>query len=144
MAGVKRGKGESGHAAALERNWNVEQAQRGELTRCEGCASVGAMTPDERDALIARLPKAELHLHIEGTLEPELLFALAERNGVAIPFASVDEVRAAYSFSNLQDFLDIYYQGMAVLLTEQDFYDLTWAYLERAHADTVRHVEIFF
>ena len=144
MAGVKRGKGESGHAAALERNWNVEQAQRGELTRCEGCASVSAMTPDERDALIARLPKAELHLHIEGTLEPELLFALAERNGVAIPFASVDEVRAAYSFSNLQDFLDIYYQGMAVLLTEQDFYDLTWAYLERAHADTVRHVEIFF
>jgi adenosine deaminase len=97
-----------------------------------------------RDALIARLPKAELHLHIEGSLEPELLFALAERNGVAIPFASVEEVRAAYSFSNLQDFLDIYYQGMSVLLTAQDFYDLTWAYLERAHADTVRHVEIFF
>ena len=102
------------------------------------------MTPLERDALIDRLPKAELHLHIEGSLEPELLFALAARNGVAIPFASVEEVRAAYSFSNLQDFLDIYYQGMAVLHTEQDFYDLTWAYLERAHADTVRHVEIFF
>ncbi len=102
------------------------------------------MSPHDRDALIERLPKAELHLHIEGSLEPELLFALATRNGVAIPFASVDEVRAAYSFSNLQDFLDIYYQGMAVLLTEQDFYDLTWAYLERAHADTVRHVEIFF
>lgn len=97
-----------------------------------------------RDALIARLPKAELHLHIEGSLEPELLFALAERNGVAIPFASVEAVRAAYSFSNLQDFLDIYYQGMAVLQTEQDFHDLTWAYLERAHADAVRHVEIFF
>jgi adenosine deaminase len=97
-----------------------------------------------RAALIDRLPKAELHLHIEGSLEPELLFALAERNGVAIPFASVEEVRSAYSFSNLQDFLDIYYQGMSVLLTEQDFYDLTWAYLERAHADTVRHVEIFF
>lgn len=97
-----------------------------------------------RAALIDRLPKAELHLHIEGSLEPELLFALAERNGVAIPFASVDEVRAAYSFSNLQDFLDIYYQGMAVLLHEQDFYDLTWAYLQRAAADNVRHVEIFF
>ncbi|MDE2412011.1 MAG: adenosine deaminase [Sphingomonadales bacterium] len=97
-----------------------------------------------RDALIARLPKAELHLHIEGSLEPEMLFALAERNGVAIPFATVDEVRAAYDFSNLQDFLDIYYQGMGVLQTEQDFFDLTWAYLERAAADNVRHVEIFF
>ena len=102
------------------------------------------MTNPDRDALIARLPKAELHLHIEGSLEPELLFALAERNGVAIPFASVEEVRAAYSFSNLQDFLDIYYQGMSVLRTEQDFFDLTWAYLQRAAADHVRHVEIFF
>lgn len=102
------------------------------------------MTNPTRDALIARLPKAELHLHIEGSLEPEMLFALAERNGVAIPFANVDAVRAAYSFSNLQDFLDIYYQGMSVLLHEQDFYDLTWAYLQRAQADMVRHVEIFF
>lgn len=102
------------------------------------------MTNPHRDALIDRLPKAELHLHIEGSLEPEMLFALAERNGVAIPFADVEAVRAAYSFSNLQDFLDIYYQGMSVLQTEQDFYDLTWAYLKRAHADTVRHVEIFF
>ncbi len=101
------------------------------------------LTPTQ-DSLIARLPKAELHLHIEGSLEPELLFALAERNRVAIPFATVEDVRAAYRFSNLQDFLDIYYQGMGVLLTEQDFYDLTWAYLERAAADTVRHVEIFF
>ncbi len=102
------------------------------------------MPNPDRDALIARLPKAELHLHIEGSLEPEMLFALAKRNGVTIPFASAEEVRAAYSFSNLQDFLDIYYQGMAVLQTEQDFFDLTWAYLERAAADTVRHVEIFF
>ncbi len=108
------------------------------------CASLPRMTPAERDALIDRLPKAELHLHIEGSLEPEMLFALAARNGVAIPFNSVEEVRAAYAFSNLQDFLDIYYQGMSVLLTEQDFHDLTWAYLERAHADNVRHVEIFF
>lgn len=100
--------------------------------------------PAARDALIARLPKAELHLHIEGSLEPEMLFDLAGRNGVKLPFASVAEVRAAYSFSNLQDFLDIYYQGMSVLQTEQDFHDLTWAYLQRAHADNVRHVEIFF
>ena len=100
--------------------------------------------PAARDALISRLPKAELHLHIEGSLEPAMLFALAARNGVKLPFASVEEVRAAYDFSNLQDFLDIYYQGMGVLLTEQDFFDLTWAYLERAHADNVRHVEIFF
>lgn len=98
----------------------------------------------DRAAFIAHLPKAELHLHIEGSLEPELMFALAQRNGVAIPFASVEEVRRAYDFSNLQDFLDIYYQGMAVLLTEQDFHDLTMAYLERAAADAVRHVEIFF
>lgn len=97
-----------------------------------------------RDALIDALPKAELHLHIEGSLEPEMLFALAERNGVQIPFASVEEVRQAYEFSNLQDFLDIYYQGMSVLLVEQDFFDLTMAYLERANADNVRHVEIFF
>ena len=100
--------------------------------------------PAARAALIDRLPKAELHLHIEGSLEPEMLFALAERNGVNIPFVSADEVRAAYAFSNLQDFLDIYYQGMSVLLHEQDFFDLTWAYLERAAADQVRHVEIFF
>ena len=97
-----------------------------------------------RNALIDVLPKAELHLHIEGSLEPEMLFALAKRNNVAIPFSSVEEVRAAYDFSNLQDFLDIYYQGMGVLLAEQDFFDLTYAYLQRAHADTVCHVEIFF
>ena len=102
------------------------------------------MPNPKRDALIARLPKAELHLHIEGSLEPEMLFALAARNGVTIPFDTVEAVRAAYDFSNLQDFLDIYYQGMSVLITEQDFHDLTWAYLERAAADNVRHVEIFF
>ncbi|MEN0651850.1 MULTISPECIES: adenosine deaminase [Hyphobacterium] len=95
-------------------------------------------------ALVARLPKAELHLHIEGSLEPELMFDLAQRNGIAIPYASVEEIRAAYEFSNLQDFLDIYYVGMNVLQTEQDFHDLTRAYLQRAHADNVRHVELFF
>ena len=102
------------------------------------------MPNPDTSALIDRLPKAELHLHIEGSLEPELLFALAARNGVRIPIATVEAVRAAYDFSNLQDFLDIYYQGMAVLQAEQDFFDLTWAYLQRVAADNVRHVEIFF
>lgn len=96
------------------------------------------------DSFIARLPKAELHLHIEGSLEPELMFALAERNGIAIPYASVDEVRAAYAFSNLQDFLDIYYAGAGVLQTEADFHDLAMAYFDRAAADGVVHAEIMF
>ena len=90
------------------------------------------------------LPKAELHLHIEGTLEPELMFELARRNGVPLPYASVDDVRRAYIFSDLQSFLDIYYAGCRVLLKEQDFYDLTWAYLTRAVSQGVRHAEIFF
>lgn len=96
------------------------------------------------NAFIDGLPKAELHLHIEGSLEPELMFALAKRNGVAIPFDSVEAVRAAYDFSNLQDFLDIYYAGANVLLTRQDFEDLAFAYFQRAAADNVRHAEIFF
>ncbi|HEX8225231.1 MAG TPA: adenosine deaminase [Allosphingosinicella sp.] len=96
------------------------------------------------DAFIARLPKAELHMHIEGSLEPELMFELARRNRVEIPFRSVEEVRAAYSFSNLQDFLDIYYQGAEVLRTEEDFRDLASAYFDRAAADAVTHAEIFF
>jgi adenosine deaminase len=94
--------------------------------------------------LIQRIPKAELHLHIEGTLEPELMMKLAQRNSIEIPYASVDEIRSAYDFSDLQSFLDIYYAGAKVLIEEQDFYDLTWAYLERAAMDNVRHVEIFF
>jgi len=94
--------------------------------------------------LARELPKAELHLHIEGTLEPELMFELARRNHVSLPHRSVEEVRRAYVFSDLQSFLDIYYAGCAVLLTEQDFYDLTWAYLQRAAAQGVRHAEIFF
>jgi adenosine deaminase len=96
------------------------------------------------DAFIAGLPKAELHMHIEGSLEPELMFALAERNQVAIPFDSVEAVRAAYDFSNLQDFLDIYYQGANVLQTEADFRDLATAYFDRIAADNVVHAEIFF
>jgi len=96
------------------------------------------------DTFITGLPKAELHLHIEGSLEPELMFALARRNKVAIPFASVEEVRAAYQFSNLQDFLDIYYAGAQVLQTAEDFRDLAAAYFARAAQDGVRHAEIFF
>lgn len=95
-------------------------------------------------SFIAGLPKAELHLHLEGSLEPEHMFALAKRNKVNLPYASVDEIRQAYHFNNLQEFLDIYYAGMSVLQTEQDFYELTYAYLERAKSDNVRHVEVFF
>ena len=93
---------------------------------------------------IRALPKAELHLHIEGSLEPEMMFDLARRNGVTLPYASVEDIRAAYDFNNLQEFLDLYYAGMSVLQTQQDFYDLTYAYLKRVNADNCRHVEIFF
>ncbi len=96
------------------------------------------------EKLIKGIPKAELHLHIEGSLEPELMFELAERNGVELPYSSVEEVRQAYQFSDLQSFLDIYYAGAGVLQQTEDFYDLTWAYLERMHSEHVRHVEIFF
>jgi adenosine deaminase len=99
---------------------------------------------DDFAAFIAGLPKAELHMHIEGSLEPELMFALAERNNIAIPFNSVEEIRAAYAFSNLQDFLDIYYQGANVLQAEEDFRDLAAAYFDRVAADNVVHAEIFF
>ncbi len=90
------------------------------------------------------LPKAELHLHLEGTLEPELLFALAERNRIALPWNDVETLRKAYAFNNLQEFLDLYYAGADVLRTEQDFYDLTWAYLQKCKAQNVVHVEPFF
>ncbi len=99
---------------------------------------------NDLNTLIRRLPKCELHIHIEGSLEPELMFALARRNAIRLPYASVDALRQAYRFRNLQDFLDIYYQGMSVLITEQDFYDLAFAYLQRARADNVRHIEMFF
>ncbi len=96
------------------------------------------------DAFIRDLPKVELHLHIEGSLEPELMFELAHRNAIDIPFSSTAEVRAAYEFDNLQSFLDIYYQGANVLIEEQDFFDLCWAYLLRCQQDKVLHTEIFF
>ena len=95
-------------------------------------------------ALLRAMPKAELHIHIEGSLEPELIFALAQRNGVALAYASVQELRRAYDFSNLQSFLDIYYAGASVLLQEQDFYDMAWAYLQKAAADNIAHAELFF
>ena len=93
---------------------------------------------------IKGLPKVELHMHIEGSLEPEMLFDLAKKNNVVLPFKSAEEIRQAYNFTNLQDFLDIYYKGMSVLQTEQDFYDLTYAYLEKSASDNVLHTEIFF
>ncbi len=102
------------------------------------------MRTDLIETLIDTLPKAELHVHIEGTLEPEMMLALAKRNEVDLPYHTVEEARDAYHFDNLQDFLDIYYLGMSVLIEEQDFFDLTWAYLTRVHADGLTHAEIFF
>jgi len=101
----------------------------------------------DRAHLLTRLvaaPKAELHLHIEGTLEPELMFTLARRNGIALPYADVDALRAAYAFGDLQSFLDIYYAGASVLVTAADFDDMAWAYFERAAAENIVHTEIFF
>ena len=97
-----------------------------------------------RTELIKKLPKAELHLHIEGSFEPELMFEIARRNNLNIRFKSVEEVKNAYNFHNLQSFLDIYYEGAGVLLRERDFYDLTMAYLVKCREDNVVHTEIFF
>ncbi|BFM08112.1 adenosine deaminase [Halioxenophilus aromaticivorans] len=98
----------------------------------------------ELKQLVRRLPKTELHLHIEGSLEPDMVFALAERNGISLPYASAAELAQKYDFENLQSFLDLYYQATDVLQTEEDFFDLTWAYLQRCAAENVVHVEIFF
>jgi adenosine deaminase len=99
---------------------------------------------NELTTTLLNMPKAELHLHIEGTLEPEMIFSLAQRNGVTLPYPSVQSLRLAYAFTDLQSFLDLYYAGASVLLREQDFFDMTWAYLLRAKADNVVHTEIFF
>ncbi len=96
------------------------------------------------ETFLRDIPKCELHIHVEGSLEPELMFRIAARNGVTLPFGSVEEIRQAYEFTSLQSFLDIYYAGARVLLTEPDFYDMTWAYLARAHGQNVRHIELFF
>jgi adenine deaminase len=106
--------------------------------------TVKPIAPERLPDLLRLMPKAELHIHIEGSLEPELIFALAQRNGMQIPYASVQDLRKAYAFSNLQSFLDIYYAGASVLITEQDFYDMAHAYLARAAMDNVVHAEIFF
>lgn len=103
-----------------------------------------AIPRDRLPALLRRMPKAELHVHVEGTLEPELIFRLAERHRVPLAWASVDALRAAYAFADLQSFLDVYYAGAGVLLHEQDFFDMAWAYFERAAADNVVHAELFF
>ena len=106
--------------------------------------TVPAVDVSRLPELLRAMPKAELHMHIEGSLEPELIFALAQRNKVALPYDSVEALRAAYAFTDLQSFLDIYYAGASVLLHEQDFYDMARAYLDRAVADNVVHTEIFF
>jgi len=102
------------------------------------------LAADRLPELLRRMPKAELHIHIEGSLEPELIFALAQRNGVSLPYANVEALRSAYAFNNLQSFLDIYYAGASVLLTEQDFYDMARAYFVKAAEDNVLHAELFF
>lgn len=106
--------------------------------------TVDRVARERLPALLRAMPKAELHIHIEGSLEPELIFALAQRNGVSIPYPSVDALRAAYAFTDLQSFLDIYYAGASVLLKEEDFFDMAMAYFRRAAADQVVHAELFF
>jgi adenine deaminase len=106
--------------------------------------SIRTIPHDGLPALLREMPKAELHIHIEGSLEPELIFELAQRNGVVLPYASVEALRAAYAFTDLQSFLDIYYAGAGVLLTEADFHDMAWAYFQRAAADHVVRAELFF
>ena len=103
-----------------------------------------AIPRDHLPALLAHMPKTELHIHIEGSLEPELIFALAEKNGVALSYPSVEALRAAYAFTDLQSFLDLYYAGASVLITEDDFYRMAMAYFARAHADRIVHAELFF
>lgn len=102
------------------------------------------MDSSQLKEIIEGIPKAELHLHLEGSFEPELMFKIAKRNNVALPYDSIESVKKAYKFNNLQEFLDIYYAGAQVLLYEQDFFDLTWAYLTKVHSENVVHVEVFF
>ncbi len=110
----------------------------------ENTAQARTIPADRLPDLLRSMPKAELHIHIEGSLEPELIFRLAQRNGVVLPYPSVEALREAYAFTDLQSFLDIYYAGASVLLNEDDFHDMAWAYLCKAAADKVVHAEIFF
>lgn len=107
-------------------------------------ASFASIPRSRLPALLREMPKAELHIHIEGSLEPELIFRLAQRHGITLPYASVEALRAAYAFTDLQSFLDIYYAGASVLIDEQDFFEMAWAYFERAAADRIVHAELFF
>ena len=123
-------------------NWASRSLIKGRIERHD--LSYPVVQGEAVKSFIERLPKAELHLHIEGTLEPELMFDLASRNQVDLPFKSPEEVKAAYQFTDLQSFLDIYYQGSRVLLRDRDFYELTWAYLKKAREQNIRHAEVFF
>ena len=138
FAGVPVGKLQQGFVG-----W--ELLVRDQLRLLRRAAIDFAAIPRERlPALLRSMPKAELHIHIEGSLEPELIFRLAQRNGVTLPYAGVEALRAAYAFTDLQTFLDIYYAGASVLLKEEDFFDMAWAYFERAAAENVVHAELFF
>ena len=125
---------------------NFGQTSQSKVTSSEPPSAMNLATlPTKRlPDFLRGLPKAELHIHIEGSLEPELIFALAQRNGVTIPYPNVEALRAAYAFTDLQSFLDIYYAGASVLLTEEDFFDMAWAYLLHAKADNILHAELFF
>jgi adenine deaminase len=124
---------------------NIERLPRAAFFICgDGMKLVKPVANDRLPALLRAMPKAELHIHIEGSLEPEMIFALAARNQVELPYADVEALRRAYAFTDLQSFLDIYYAGASVLLHEQDFYDMALAYLRKAAADNVVHAEIFF
>src|SRR6266540_2425113 len=128
------------------RDGGHEESGRPEIPGTDGLTSeIGSASPGRSmNSFLRRIPKAELHLHLEGTLEPDAMFEMARRNGIALRFASVEDVRRAYRFSNLRSFLDIYYEGARVLCAERDFFELTAAYLERAASDGVRHAEVFF
>ena len=143
---VQRASSETNRSPVGEKR-NIAENPRNSLswTRTRTPMTAQRNLPADRlPELLRGMPKAELHIHIEGSLEPELIFQMAQRNGLTLPYASVDDLRRAYAFTHLQSFLDIYYAGASVLLTEQDFYDMAWAYLERARADHVVHAEIFF
>src|SRR5688572_14012819 len=124
-------------APASGRLWTIASRRNSFMTAAARPTHPGA-------GFLRGMPKAELHMHIEGSLEPELMFALAERNSIVLPYASVEELRSAYAFTNLQSFLDIYYAGASVLIREQDFYDMARAYFVKAAADNVVHAELFF
>src|SRR5690606_12536049 len=142
--GASRGDGTSGPAKPVPRCPTTGKPSADRRCRLGGVPGHGKARVMNAVELARFIPKAELHIHIEGSLEPELIFELARRNGVALAYPSIEALRAAYAFTDLQSFLDIYYAGASVLLHPQDFHDMAWAYFRRAHADNVVHAEIFF